>query len=172
MLSKLRRLLNAVGLLTGSGHPTSAEQRASSEIEIMSKADAIRLSGLSSGEWLQEVQRAVAAGAAMQVPGDSRLIGMSTTTVEGDLLTVRLDYSQGEDKPAFIQVVVGYRPPRAGRFNEGTIRGAIATAKRQMAPEFDVMGNAETIEDGLAFFFTVARTHTEGVADLGPSTKA
>lgn len=97
----------------------------------------------------------MATGAASQTPGDSRLVGMSTTTAEGDLLTVRLDYSQGGAKPAFIRVVVGYRPPRAIRLDDRTTPNLLAAAQRQMAPEFDVIGSAERIEGGLGLFFTI-----------------
>jgi len=83
---------------------------------------------------------------------------MSTTTTDGDLLTVRLDYSKGDRKPVFIQVVVGYRPHRATQFSGGDLSELIAAAQRQMAPEFEVIGNAERIEGGLAIFFSIIET--------------
>jgi hypothetical protein len=126
------------------------------EIEILSKADAVRGFGLTRTQWAQEVQRAVATGAAHQTPGgDQHLLGMFTTTAEGDLLTVRLDYSQGDKRPGFIQVVVGYKPDRATQFDGQNLDDLIAGSQRQMAPEFDVIGKAEQIEGGLALFFTI-----------------
>jgi hypothetical protein len=150
-------LLNAVGLFAVSGGDrASAQQRAVAEIEILSKADAVRLFGLTKDQWLREVRRAVASSAAKQTPGgDQRLFGLSTTTAEGDLLTVRLDYSQGDKRPAFIQVVVGYRPQRATQFDGQNLGDLVTAAQRQMAPEFDVVGRAERIEGGLGLFFTI-----------------
>lgn len=126
------------------------------EIELLSKRDAVRLFGLSKTQWAQEVRRAVVTGPARQTPGgDQNLVGMFITTAEGDLLTVRLDYSQGDRRPGFIQVAIGYKPDRATLFDGQDLDDIIAAAQRQMAPEFDVIGNVERTEGGLAFFFTI-----------------
>ena len=133
-----------------------AQQRAPGEIEILSKVDALRLFGLTKEQWLQNVRDAVAAGAATETDRQpSRMPGMSTTTSEGGLLTVRLDYSNGDRRPVFIQVAVGYRPNRAARFTDQTLRDLIAAAQLQMAPEFEVQGNAERIEGGVGIFFHI-----------------
>jgi len=152
------RSVAAVLLLVVSGYPVGAQQQG--EIEILSKADAVRLFGLSKTQWAQEVRRAVVTGAARQTPGgDQHLLGMFTTTTEGDLLTVRLDYSQGDKRPGFILVVVGYKPDRAAQFDGQNLDDLIAGSQRQMAPEFDVVGKAERIEGGLALFFTILETN-------------
>ncbi len=148
-------IVAAVGLLAAVGHAADAEQPAPAEIEILSKADAVRLFGLTKAQWLREVRTAVAQGAATPTPQTSPTVGMSTTTAEGDLLTVRLDYSQGDAKPSFIQVVVGYRPHRAALFPEQRLPEFIAAAQRQMAPEFEVIGDAKRIEGGLGLFFII-----------------
>jgi hypothetical protein len=137
------------------GYTASAQQRADAEIEILSKADAIRLFALTKDQWLGQIRTAVAAGAATQTGGDRRIPGMSTTTPEGDLLTIRLDYSKGDAKPVFIQVVIGYRPPRAKLFNDRDMPEFFAAVQRQMAPEFEVVGSAERIEGGLGIFFSI-----------------
>ena len=154
----LRRLfaavLGVVAAVGGQGS-TSAQQRTPGEVEILSKADALRLFGLTKQQWLQEVKTAVAAGLAIQTPTTSPFIGMSLTTADGDLLTVRLDYSQGDARPAFIQVAVGYRPHRAGLFTDRVLQDVIAATKRQMAPEFEVIGNADGIEGGVGLYFMI-----------------
>lgn len=147
----LRRLLAAVGL--GAGPDPN--------VELLSKADATRLFGLSKDQWLQEVRQIAASGGARETPGD-RIPGVSTITPEGDLLTVRLDYSEGDNRPAFIQVVVGYAPARAALFNDGTLRSLVDAATREMEPEFMVMGDARRIEGGLAFFFEILRSRAAG----------
>jgi hypothetical protein len=151
-LKAIRRFLWLVAASLFGVH----SQGAAAEIEILSKEDATRLFRLSRPQWLQEIRTAVAAGGVTETGGDPRIPGMSTTTPEGDLLTVRLDYSQGDRKPVFIQVVVGYRPPRAALlFPKGDLTEVIDAAKRQMAPEFQVIGSSERIEGGLGLFFTI-----------------
>ena len=153
-----RLLVILAGFAAALGHsPSAALQRMPSEIEILSKADALRLFGLTKEQWLQNVRDAVAAGVATQTtePQPSLMVGMATTTPEGDLLTVRLDYSNGDTRPAFIQVVVGYRPNRAARFTDQMLRDVITAAQRQMAPEFEVHGSAERIEGGVGVFFSI-----------------
>jgi hypothetical protein len=150
-----RSLAILAGLATIFGQSTSgAQQETPAELEILSKVDAIRLFGLTRSEWLQNVRSAVAAGSAMQT-GDAIGIGMTMQTKDGDLLTVRPDYSNGDGKPAFILVSVGYRAGRANRLTEQGLRDAIAAAKRQMAPEFDVHGDIERVAGGVALFFTI-----------------
>ena len=153
----LRRLFVILaGVAAALGHSPSAAQQNEATIEILSKADALRLFGLTKEQWLKNVRDAVAAGAATQTDRQpSPMVGMSTTTPEGDLLTVLLDYSNGDRRPVFIQVVVGYRPNRAALFTDQMLRDAIAAAQRQMAPEFEVHGNAERIEGGVGVFFSI-----------------
>lgn len=148
--SSLRRLLAALGLLAASNCQAGA-----AEIEILSKADAVRLFGLTKDQWLQEVGRAVASGVAQRTPGDQRFTGMATTTAKGDIVTIRLDYSKGDERPSFIQVILGYRSHRARLFNDRDFPDLLAAAQRQMAPEFDVIGNAERLEGGLGVFLTI-----------------
>ncbi len=152
-----RWLVILAGFAAVLGHASSAaQQRTPSEIEILSKADALRLFGLTKEQWLRNVADAVAAGVATQTYRQpSPMVGMATTTPEGDLLTVNLDYSKGDSRPVFIQVIIGYRPDRAARFADQMVRDAIAAAQRQMAPEFEVHGNSERIEGGLGIFFAI-----------------
>ncbi len=142
-----RRLLAAIGL-------------SSPHIELLSKADAIRLFGLTKEQWLQEVQRTVASGAAVRAPGDSNIVGMSTRTAEGDLLTVRVDYSKVDNRPDFIQVVIGYEPQRAALFTDQSLAQMIGEVKSQMAPECVVIAHADRIGGGLGVLFTIMRSWT------------
>jgi hypothetical protein len=125
------------------------------DIELLSKADAIRLFKLTKPQWLEEIRTAAASGQATATGGDPQMPGMSTTTPDGDLLTVRMDYSKGDREPDFIQVVSAYRPPRAELFTDRAVKDVLAEARRQMAPEFQVVSSADRIEGGLAFFFHI-----------------
>ena len=143
MIGKIWRLLVATLLGTETGKP---------DIELLSKADAIRLFTLTKPQWLQEIHIAVAGGQATATGGAPQMPGMSSTTPDGDLLTVRMDYSRGDRKPTFIQVVSGYSPPRAKLFSDRAVKDVLAEAQRQMAPEFEVIGSADRTEGGLALF--------------------
>jgi len=153
-IGKVWRLILAALLGTGAGYGTISAQ-GKSEIELVSKADAIRLFKLTKQQWLQEIRAAVSSGQAVATGGDPQIPGMSTTTPEGDILVVRVDYSKDDRKPLFIQVMVGYRQHRAKLFTDGNVKDAIVAAQRQMAPEFEVVANADRIEGGLAFFIQI-----------------
>ena len=142
--------LTRVIVAHGEAHPLG-----SNHLAIFQGVDLLRLFGFTKAQWRQEVRRAVTSGAATEIRGDPHLVGMSTTTAEGELLTVRLDYSKGEERPSVIQVVVGYRPNRARLFDDRTLPDLIPAAQRKMAPEFDVIGSAERIEGGVGVFFII-----------------
>jgi hypothetical protein len=155
MRDKVWRLLLAVLLGTGASYSTGAAQ-GKVGLELLSKADAIRLFGLTKQQWLREIRAAVAAGQAKDMSADQQMPGMATQTADGDILTVRVDYSKTDSKPLFIQVVVGYRPPRAKMFTDSAVKDLIAEAQRQLEPEFEVTADAERIQGGLAFFFHIS----------------
>lgn len=139
----------------GSGLSAAQQPRAERDSDILSKADAIRLFSLTKQQWLDNIKAAVASKAATAVPGDPRMPKMAMSTSPHEFLIVGVDYSKGDGKPAFIQVVVGYRPTRRPPMTAAMLSGVIAEAQRQMAPEFHVFGNVEDIEGGVGVFFTI-----------------
>lgn len=83
---------------------------------------------------------------------------MSILTPHG-LVTTRLDFSQGDGRPTFVQVAVAYPPgQRQPALTEALAKEMMADVKRQMAPEFEVMGEIERIHGGLALFFIITET--------------
>lgn len=156
-MSLVRRLVAAiVAFVSALGlAPGHAQQRTNSKSEILSKADAIRLFGLTKQQWLDNVKAAVAAGAISATDRESLAPGMMTRTPEGDFLTVRVDYSKSDSKPTFIQVVVAYPPNRRPRITAEMLTGVVEAAQRQMAPEFNVHGSVEPIEGGVGIFFHI-----------------
>ena len=152
LVAAIIAFVNAFGLASSSAQQGAGAGR---EIEILSKADTIRLFGLTKQQWLAEVKAAAAAGAATTTGGDPRSPGFSTRTPEGDLLTVRIDYSKGDDKPAFIQVVVAYPPRRRPPLTAQMLTGAVEATQRQMAPEFYVYGSVDQIGGGVGVFFHI-----------------
>ena len=82
-------------------------------------------------------------------------------TPEGYVIT-QPDYSRGNSRPAFLQVIVAYPPGGAiPPFTDEHAAEAIAHAQKQMAPEFDVTGNMERVQGGLAFFFIISERPKE-----------
>jgi hypothetical protein len=151
LVAAIVAFVSALGLA-----PSHAQQRTSPNNEILSKADAIRLFGLTKQQWFENVKAAVAAGAVSATDRQSLAPGMTTRTPEGDFLTVRVDYSKGDRKPTFIQVVVAYPPNRRPRMTAEMLTGVIEAAQRQMAPEFYIHGSVDPIEGGVAVFFHIS----------------
>ena len=79
---------------------------------------------------------------------------MAVRTDTGYLMT-RLNYSKDDRKPEVIQLIIAYRPEYASRFTDEHIRSVIAEVERQMAPEFEVIGNADHPVGGLMFNFSI-----------------
>lgn len=124
-------------------------------VEILSKDDARELFSTTKEQWLARVRLTVAAGMARPMGAPETGFGMAVTTPEGDLLIVRPSYGMNEQKPDFIQVTVGYRHPRGALLTDSLLKEAIQTAKAQMEPEYDVIGNFERIRGGLSVFFFI-----------------
>lgn len=124
------------------------------KIEILSKDDARAIFAMTRAEWVENVRRAVMAGAAKATGSpDSGGVTMHTSNQTGHL-SVRPDYSD-DGRPDFILVTVGYRAPTAGLLSDAALDEAIEQAEKQMAPEYEVMGTVERLDGGVAIFFTI-----------------
>jgi hypothetical protein len=146
------RAVTVMLLLWGSiaGIPAASGQ---SDLEILSKSDALQLFAMSKQQWQQNVAAVVAAGLGTRA-GDGTVLSMKTPV--GYVIT-RPDYSRGNSRPAFVQVTVAYPPGGPiPPFTDVLAAEAIAHAQQQMAPEFDVIGNMERVQGGLAFFFIIS----------------
>ena len=138
--------------------PAAAQKQ---DIEVMSKADAIRLFAMSRQQWQQNVADAVTAGAATATGFQSDLVGMTITTPEW-MVTTRVDYSGGDARPRFLHLTVAYLPGSGPTFTDAGAKEAIATVQGQMAPEFEIIGKFERLAGGQAFFFTIMETDPRG----------
>lgn len=124
-------------------------------VEILSKDDARELFSTTKEQWLARVRLTVTAGMTRPMGAPETGLGMVVNTPEGDLLMVMPSYGKNDQKPDFIQVSVGYRYPRAALFTDSVLKEAVQTAKVQMEPEYDVIGNVERIRGGLSIFFFI-----------------
>lgn len=130
-----------------------AQEKAHSE--ILSKEDARRVFAMSRSQWTDHVRALVRAGQAQAVGDVEGGLRAVTQTPDGDILYVHPDYFEGDAKPAVIHVNVAYRPPRARLLTDEAIRTVILAAKREMAPEFHVIGHWERTTEGLAVLFSI-----------------
>jgi hypothetical protein len=125
------------------------------DTELVSKADAVRLFAMSRQQWEENVAAAVAARLATRAES-SGFTGMTMRTDTG-FLSTRLDYSNGDQKPTTIQLAIGYRPEHAWLFTDERARSVIAEVERQMAPEFEVIGDANRPMGGWMFNFFIIK---------------
>lgn len=138
-------LLSLIAALAQGGAP---------DLEILSKDDARAIFAMTRSEWVENVQRAVTAGAARAMGRpESGGVTMVMTSQAGELF-VRPDYSD-EGTPDFLIVTVGYRSPTVEPLTDAALNDAIERAKRQMEPEYEVTGRVERLEGSLAIFFTI-----------------
>ena len=149
------RLAIVIVLLPAALSLGSAGTARGAESELLSKADAVRLFDMTKQQWVENVKTGVASGVARAI-GSDPMPGMAMVTDEGDQFTVGVDYSQGDSKPVFIQITVGYRPERRPQVTSAMLKGVVSEAQRQMAPEFRVIGRVEAIEGGgVGVFFQI-----------------
>jgi hypothetical protein len=125
------------------------------DIEILSKADARKIFAMSRQQWDRNVTALVATGAAVRtIPAASGLVGMLMTTPDTAVIT-RLDYSKGDAKPTFAQMAFSLPPAWSESFTDAMARETIADFQRLLAPEFAVDGRMERLRAGPTFFFII-----------------
>lgn len=125
------------------------------EIEMLSKADAIHIFGMSRQEWDRNISALVASGAATRTfPSASGLVGLAMPMPEGVVIT-RLDYSTGDAKPSFAQMAFTLPESWLPLFTDTVAKDTIENIKKQLAPEFEVEGRMDRLRAGPAFFFII-----------------
>jgi hypothetical protein len=134
------------------------------EIEMLSKADALRIFSMSRQQWDGNISLLVAGGTAMRTyPEASGLVGMLMQTPETTVIT-RLDYSKGDAKPALAQMAFTLPADWSSLFTDAAAETTIAAIQRQLAPEFDVHGRMQRLRSGPTFFFIITeRSRPEAV---------
>ena len=135
--------------------PTATySQEGASDIEILSKDDARAMFAMTRAQWVENVRRAVIAGVARAMGSPETALAMATTTPTG-VLFVKPDFSGEGRKPDFIQVTVGYRYPKSALLTDSALNDAVQASKKQMEPEYEVIGNVERIQGEVAIFFII-----------------
>ncbi len=135
--------------------PTATySQEGAPDIEILSKDDARAMFAMTRAQWVEYVRRAIVAGVAKAMGSPETGLAIATTTPAAQLI-VRPDFSGEGQKPDFIQVTVGYRYPRSALLTDSALNDAIQASKRQMEPEYEVIGDVERIQGGVAIFFII-----------------
>lgn len=145
-------LVAAVMSLPG---PALAEKPPQTAIELVSKRDARKLFATPRHQWSENVRRAAASGMAVPLrQGGPRSVGMSVRAAGGAVSTL-LRYDAGDARPTAVLFVMWYDTPDAQNLTDAFARRIVATVKRQLAPEFHVMGETDRLEQGVAFYFFI-----------------
>lgn len=135
--------------------PALAEKPQQTAIELVSKRDARKLFATPRHQWKENVRRAAASGMAVPLrQAGSRSVGMSVRAAGGAVSTL-LRYDAGDARPTAVMFVMWYDSPDAQNLTDAFARRIVATVKRQMAPEFHVMGETDRLETGVAFYFFI-----------------
>ena len=131
----------------------------SQEDAILSKLDARSVFSMSRAQWNENVRRAVIAGKAKGIArgSDETGLAMASATSAGELV-VMPNFSGEGLKPDFITVVVGYRDPMYSLPSDSVLNDAIEASKRQMEPEYIVIGNIGRGEGWVTISFSIMET--------------
>jgi hypothetical protein len=121
---------------------------------VLSKADALIIFDMTRDVWNSSVIQEVAMGAA-------RLTGKQETGLEmhtvssTKTVTIKPDY-RTPDQPKYIMVTVRYTEKDIPRL-VSRMRNAISATQNELAPEMEVIGNVENIDEEIALVFAVYR---------------
>ena len=126
-------------------------------MELVSKADARQLFATPRTQWKENVRRAAASGIAVPLwQAGSRSFGMSVRA-DGGAVSTLLRYDAGEARPTAVMFVMWYDAIDEHTLTDDFAHRIIETVKRQMAPEFHVIGEADRSGDSVAFFFFITQ---------------
>jgi hypothetical protein len=121
------------------------------DTDLLSKADAAHLFGMTQRRWQANVIEVVRAGAGTGV-GDA----MTVKTPDGSVTTL-LVYAQSPARPSRLEITVAMDAAYTAGFTEAMVADLMAEARRQMAPEYAVDGGAtRAAGGGMQFFFVVS----------------
>ena len=160
-MGKLTPLLGILVVSLAWVAPAAAQ---TTEIEMLTKADALRIFSMTRQQWDGNISVLVAKGAATRTyPEASGLVGMLMQTPETTVIT-RLDYSKGDTRPAFAQMAFTLPASWSTLFSDEATRKTIDQIKRELAPEFEVQGHMQRLRSGPTFFFIITeRARSEAV---------
>lgn len=151
--------LGALAVFVFSSLPSTAGEAV--DLAILSKEDTAKLFEMSQDEWLDYVRGFVEMDLATARGRPETGVTMWTVTPDGDMLGVMVSYDDAPAHPSFVQVSVGYRPPRAALLTDAVLAEAIRAASAEMAPEYEVIANFERLPIGLSVFFFINETRPE-----------
>ena len=125
------------------------------DMELISKRDAISVFAMSKARWISNVQTSVAAGQAQAVGTAATGLGMATVTPDSYMI-VQPDYLAGDGRPSVVHITIAYRDPKVSTVMKGAaLNSAIEAARKQLAPEFDLLANSEQVQGRLVIHFFI-----------------
>jgi len=127
--------------------------------QLIDKAEVRHLFATSQQQWSLKVRHAAASGLAIPLGrAGAKSVGLSVPASHGIVSTV-LRYDIGDDRPSAVLFVLRFSSEKTA-FNSHLAEQIVATVKRQMAPEFHVVGYTELESDRAAFFFAITQSQT------------
>ena len=130
-------------------------------MELVSKVSARQLFATSKQKWYEKVRHAAASGMAKPLwQAGSRSVGMSVPAPHGTVSTV-LRYDIRDARPSAVLFAFAYASSPARTFTDSSVDEIIALVKRQMAPEFHVVGHTDRLRDGVGVFFFITQSKAE-----------
>lgn len=124
--------------------------------EMISKQHAAALFSMSLDQWNANAMAAVSSGAGKATMMGSGVARMEIVYTSGALLYVLPDYSGARARPDSIEVTLAYPPPMSNMYDQPMIASLERRARTDMAPEFDVALESESVGGGVALFFTIS----------------
>ena len=103
------------------------------------------LFSLSRSEWERKVLRAAAGGSAIPLGTLEDGLALGVKTRSGNLIALRPDYSQGEEHPALIEMLV-VLGRKADKQTAASVQAAIKAAAIDLGSEFELAGEVEDVD--------------------------
>ena len=136
----------------------SAVVAQSADRQILSKDDTRAIFAMSREQWEANLSAAIALGQAQPYESAEDVTGMLTEHFGGTIMIVRPLYDIGSPRPMAIQVIVGYQKPLSYALTDAGLAATIDSARRQLAPEFDVLAHVMRHEAVVVVIFVINET--------------
>ena len=125
--------------------------------EILSRDRAATLFAMSRDQWNANARAAEAAGAATaRITGDG-VARMEILYADGAMFYVLPEYPTSPEGPDRIQVTITYPPTMSRMLDAETIAAMTAENRAEMAPDYTVSVDYESVGGGVAIFFIIGR---------------
>jgi hypothetical protein len=126
--------------------------QAQRDIEILSKADAAQVFGMTQRQWQDNLDAVVRAGVGVRTGN-----ALTVKTPDGVVTTLPV-YSRMDARPSRLEVTVVMDATRTAHMTDARVMDLIRHVRTDMQPEYSADVRAERIASGgITFYFAVSR---------------